>query len=166
MYILCIRAAGLDLYFYLVQDLWLYSIFIFLQTLLLFFALYDIILYLSQVGFFNLVKRARDQMNHLWVAEASENSSYSVYSSLSTTSHLYKTGECAQKWAKISCSVRSEFHNLMMVLSSLSLSLSLYIYIHYINTYIYISDCFFLDFGCMQTIQKLRERVLCIIQGH
>ncbi|KAH7667550.1 Breast cancer type 2 susceptibility protein [Dioscorea alata] len=72
------------------------------------------------VGFFNLVKRARDQMNHLWVAEASENSSYSVYSSLSTTSHLYKTGDCAQKWTKISCS----------------------------------------------TIQKLRERVLCIIQGH
>ncbi|KAM0948097.1 putative breast cancer type 2 susceptibility protein [Dioscorea sansibarensis] len=72
------------------------------------------------VGFFNLVKRARDQMNHLWVAETSENSSYSVYNSLSTTSHLNKTGECAQKWAKASCS----------------------------------------------TIQKLRERVFHIIQGH
>ncbi|KAJ0978350.1 hypothetical protein J5N97_013824 [Dioscorea zingiberensis] len=72
------------------------------------------------VSFSNLVKRARDQMNHLWVAETSENSAYCVYNSPSTASHFNKTAECAQKWAKISCS----------------------------------------------TIQKLRDRVLCIIQGH
>ena len=87
-----------------------FSIFIFSQALLLFIARHDVLFYLLQVGFFNLVKRARDQMNHLWVAETSENSSYSVYSSLSTTSHLNKTGECAQKWAKISCSVRLSFN--------------------------------------------------------
>ncbi|CAL9090489.1 unnamed protein product, partial [Musa textilis] len=30
------------------------------------------------VGFYNPVKRARDQTNHLWVAEATENSTHSV----------------------------------------------------------------------------------------
>ncbi|URE38594.1 Leucine rich repeat N-terminal domain [Musa troglodytarum] len=40
------------------------------------------------VGFYNLVKRARDQTNHLWVAEATENSTYSVSYNLPGNCHL------------------------------------------------------------------------------
>ncbi|KAL9336987.1 hypothetical protein Peur_071475 [Populus x canadensis] len=32
----------------------------------------------SEVVFFNLIKRAKDQLNHPWIAEATENSTYSL----------------------------------------------------------------------------------------
>jgi hypothetical protein len=31
-----------------------------------------------QVVFFDLIKRAKDQLNHPWIAEATENSTYSL----------------------------------------------------------------------------------------
>ncbi|XP_008776286.1 protein BREAST CANCER SUSCEPTIBILITY 2 homolog B-like [Phoenix dactylifera] len=74
----------------------------------------------STVGFFNLAKRARDQMNHLWVAEATENSTYCVSYKLPSSLHLKEAADSAQRWAKVS----------------------------------------------YWAVQKLRERVLCIIGGH
>ncbi|KAF6146912.1 hypothetical protein GIB67_036631 [Kingdonia uniflora] len=56
----------------------------------------------STVGFSNLVKRARDQINRIWVAEATDNSSYSLYYELPCSSHLKEPVVSAQKWAKIS----------------------------------------------------------------
>ncbi|KAK1272350.1 hypothetical protein QJS04_geneDACA005966 [Acorus gramineus] len=52
------------------------------------------------VGFSNLVKRARDQMNHLWVAEATENSTHTTCHNLSVNSHLKEAADIARKWAK------------------------------------------------------------------
>ncbi|KAK9127333.1 hypothetical protein Syun_016130 [Stephania yunnanensis] len=55
----------------------------------------------STVGFCNLIKRARDQVNHLWVAEATDNSTYSLLNDL-PTSHLNEAAGAANRWAKIS----------------------------------------------------------------
>ncbi|XP_064963631.1 protein BREAST CANCER SUSCEPTIBILITY 2 homolog B-like [Musa acuminata AAA Group] len=54
------------------------------------------------VGFYNLVKRARDQTNHLWVAEATENSTYSVSYNLPGNCHLKVAATSAHRWAKLS----------------------------------------------------------------
>ncbi|KAK9126751.1 hypothetical protein Scep_015597 [Stephania cephalantha] len=56
----------------------------------------------STVGFCNLIKRARDQVNHLWVAEATDNSTYSLLNDLPTSSHLNEAAGAANRWAKIS----------------------------------------------------------------
>ncbi|XP_043697660.1 protein BREAST CANCER SUSCEPTIBILITY 2 homolog B-like isoform X2 [Telopea speciosissima] len=56
----------------------------------------------STVGFCNLVKRSRDKMNHLWVAEATENSTYLTSYDFPGCSHLKEAASCARKWAKIS----------------------------------------------------------------
>lgn len=72
----------------------------------------------TTVAIHNIVKRARDQTNRLWVAEATENSTYSVCCNLPKDSHL-KPATTKQR-TKMSCS----------------------------------------------TIQKLRDRVLCIVGGH
>ncbi|KAG6531324.1 hypothetical protein ZIOFF_005129 [Zingiber officinale] len=60
------------------------------------------------VGFFNLVKRARDQSNHLWVAEATENSTFSACYNLPSNCHLKADATFAQKWAKLSSSIIQE----------------------------------------------------------
>ncbi|XP_074568879.1 protein BREAST CANCER SUSCEPTIBILITY 2 homolog B-like [Curcuma longa] len=60
------------------------------------------------VGFFNLVKRARDQSNHLWVAEATENSTYSACYNLPSNCHLKTDATFAQRWAKLSSSIIQE----------------------------------------------------------
>ncbi|XP_057983241.1 protein BREAST CANCER SUSCEPTIBILITY 2 homolog B-like [Malania oleifera] len=56
----------------------------------------------SVVGFCNLIKRAKDQTNHLWVAEATENSTYFLSYDLSPCLHLKNAAASAQRWAKIS----------------------------------------------------------------
>ncbi|OVA07838.1 BRCA2 repeat [Macleaya cordata] len=56
----------------------------------------------STVGFCNLVKRARDQVNNLWVAEATDNSTYSFCYDLPACSHLKEAAASAYRWAKIS----------------------------------------------------------------
>ncbi|KAK9143186.1 hypothetical protein Syun_012586 [Stephania yunnanensis] len=56
----------------------------------------------STVGFCNLIKRARDQLNHLWVAEATYNSTYSLLNDLPTSSHHNEAAVAANGWAKIS----------------------------------------------------------------
>ncbi|XP_026440082.1 protein BREAST CANCER SUSCEPTIBILITY 2 homolog B-like [Papaver somniferum] len=58
----------------------------------------------STVGFCNLVKRAKDQMNNLWVAEATDNSAYSLFNDLPASSHLKIAATSAYRWAKISSS--------------------------------------------------------------
>lgn len=56
----------------------------------------------SVVGFFNLIKRAKDQVNNLWVAEATENSTYSLTFDHTKSNHLKKAADSAKKWANIS----------------------------------------------------------------
>ncbi|XP_038698141.1 protein BREAST CANCER SUSCEPTIBILITY 2 homolog B-like isoform X1 [Tripterygium wilfordii] len=56
----------------------------------------------TTVGFYNLIKRAKDQRNNLWVAEATENSTYSFNFETPIHSHLKIAAASAQKWAKIS----------------------------------------------------------------
>ncbi|XP_072958786.1 protein BREAST CANCER SUSCEPTIBILITY 2 homolog B-like isoform X2 [Typha angustifolia] len=54
------------------------------------------------VGFCNLVKRARDQINHIWVAEATEISTYCASYNLPGNSHLKEAADSNEKWAKVS----------------------------------------------------------------
>ncbi|XP_059668072.1 protein BREAST CANCER SUSCEPTIBILITY 2 homolog B-like [Cornus florida] len=56
----------------------------------------------SMVGFFNLIKRAKDQMNHLWVAEATENSTYFLSYDHAQCSHLKAAAVSTERWAKAS----------------------------------------------------------------
>ncbi|KAL5720910.1 hypothetical protein ACHQM5_013536 [Ranunculus cassubicifolius] len=56
----------------------------------------------STVGFFNLVKQARDPVNDLWVAEATDNSTYSFSYDIPSYSHLKQAAGSVQKWAKTS----------------------------------------------------------------
>ncbi|XP_016487860.2 protein BREAST CANCER SUSCEPTIBILITY 2 homolog B [Nicotiana tabacum] len=56
----------------------------------------------SVVSFCNLIKRARDNVNNLWVAEATENSTYYLNFDHSHCSHLKEASASAERWAKIS----------------------------------------------------------------
>ncbi|PSS34720.1 Protein BREAST CANCER SUSCEPTIBILITY 2 B like [Actinidia chinensis var. chinensis] len=56
----------------------------------------------SAVDFCNLIKRAKDQVNHLWVAEATENSTYFLSYDNMYCCHLKEAAASAEKWAKIS----------------------------------------------------------------
>ncbi|PIA59575.1 hypothetical protein AQUCO_00400456v1 [Aquilegia coerulea] len=56
----------------------------------------------STIGFINLVKRAHDPMNHLWVAEATDNSTYSFRYDIPGYYHLKEVAGSACKWAKMS----------------------------------------------------------------
>ncbi|KAG0478695.1 hypothetical protein HPP92_013414 [Vanilla planifolia] len=58
----------------------------------------------TTVGWCNLIKRAKDCSNHLWVAEATENSTYSVGNSISCGSHLKEAADSALRWARESSS--------------------------------------------------------------
>uniref|UniRef100_A0A0E0JEH1 Tower domain-containing protein n=1 Tax=Oryza punctata TaxID=4537 RepID=A0A0E0JEH1_ORYPU len=51
------------------------------------------------VGFSNLVKRQKDQMRHVWVAEATESSTYSLSHEIPKKSHLKEAATFAEKWA-------------------------------------------------------------------
>lgn len=73
----------------------------------------------SIVGFCNLVKRTKDHANHMWVAEATENSTYYLNCDHPYCSHLKHAFALVQKWQQS---------------SSL-------------------------------TVEKLREKVLCIVAG-
>ncbi|GAB2212121.1 hypothetical protein Droror1_Dr00025468 [Drosera rotundifolia] len=54
----------------------------------------------STVGFLNLVMREKDQVNDLWVAEASENSTYHLSFEHQATSHLKHSSLSVQRWVK------------------------------------------------------------------
>ncbi|KAJ0089320.1 hypothetical protein Patl1_31429 [Pistacia atlantica] len=54
----------------------------------------------STVGFCNLIKRPKDRTNHLWVAEATENSTYFLNFDLPRCSHLKTAAASIQRWAK------------------------------------------------------------------
>ncbi|GAV76884.1 BRCA2 domain-containing protein/BRCA-2_OB1 domain-containing protein/BRCA-2_helical domain-containing protein [Cephalotus follicularis] len=62
----------------------------------------------STVGFCNLIKRAKDQMNQMWVAEATENSTYFLSFDTQHCSHLKSAAQSAQSWARISSSIIGE----------------------------------------------------------
>ncbi|CAA2969893.1 BREAST CANCER SUSCEPTIBILITY 2 homolog B-like isoform X1 [Olea europaea subsp. europaea] len=56
----------------------------------------------SVVVFRNLIKRPKDQVNNLWVAEATENSEYSISYDLAGHNYLKDTATSILKWAKTS----------------------------------------------------------------
>lgn len=56
----------------------------------------------STVAFCDLLKKAKDQLNDLWVAEATENSTYSLSFDHRQYSHLKDAAASAQKWANVS----------------------------------------------------------------
>ncbi|ESQ47359.1 hypothetical protein EUTSA_v10027627mg [Eutrema salsugineum] len=58
----------------------------------------------SVVGFCNLLKRAKDTKNDMWVGEATENSDYSVNAEDAYSSHLKTSCASIEKWAKLSAS--------------------------------------------------------------
>ncbi|KAG8046006.1 hypothetical protein GUJ93_ZPchr0008g12594 [Zizania palustris] len=51
------------------------------------------------VGFSNLIKRQKDQMRHVWVAEATESSTYTLSHEIPKKSHLKEAATSAEKWA-------------------------------------------------------------------
>ncbi|VVB12825.1 unnamed protein product [Arabis nemorensis] len=65
----------------------------------------------SVVGFCNLIKRAKDARNDMWVGEATENSVYYINAEASYSSHLKSSTAYIQKWAKLSSS-NSVIHKL------------------------------------------------------
>ncbi|CAH8354605.1 unnamed protein product [Eruca vesicaria subsp. sativa] len=64
-----------------------------------------------QVGFCNLIKRAKDAKNDMWVGEATENSMYSINAEAAYSSHLKISTSHIQTWAKLS-SCNSVIHKL------------------------------------------------------
>ncbi|XP_037404376.1 protein BREAST CANCER SUSCEPTIBILITY 2 homolog B-like isoform X6 [Triticum dicoccoides] len=56
----------------------------------------------NTVGFSNLVKRQKDQTRHIWVAEATQNSTFTLSHEISKKSHLKEAATCAEKWASSS----------------------------------------------------------------
>ncbi|XP_010451954.1 PREDICTED: protein BREAST CANCER SUSCEPTIBILITY 2 homolog B isoform X1 [Camelina sativa] len=65
----------------------------------------------SVVGFCNLIKRAKDARNEMWVGEATENSVYFINAEAAYSSHLRTSSAHIQKWAKLSSS-NSVIHEL------------------------------------------------------
>ncbi|KAM3197159.1 hypothetical protein ACQJBY_072686 [Aegilops geniculata] len=56
----------------------------------------------NTVGFSNLVKRQKDQTRRIWVAEATQSSTYTLSHEISKKSHLKEAATCAEKWASSS----------------------------------------------------------------
>ncbi|KAJ0235023.1 Protein BREAST CANCER SUSCEPTIBILITY 2 B [Hirschfeldia incana] len=67
----------------------------------------------SVVGFCNLIKRAKDAKNDMWVGEATENSVYSINAEAAYSSHLKTSCSHIQTWAKLS-SFNSVIHKLRL----------------------------------------------------
>ncbi|GFP92770.1 protein breast cancer susceptibility 2 homolog b [Phtheirospermum japonicum] len=59
----------------------------------------------SVVGFVNLTKRPRDQVNGIWVAEATENSDYFLSYDTAGRNHLKNVAASVSKWANASKSI-------------------------------------------------------------
>ncbi|XP_028804749.1 protein BREAST CANCER SUSCEPTIBILITY 2 homolog A isoform X2 [Neltuma alba] len=57
----------------------------------------------STVGFCNLTKKEKDHINHIWVAEASENSTYHLTFDSPRCSHLRHSASSIKRWANNSC---------------------------------------------------------------
>ncbi|OEL14131.1 Protein BREAST CANCER SUSCEPTIBILITY 2-like protein B [Dichanthelium oligosanthes] len=55
--------------------------------------------FVGQVGFSNLVKRQKDQMRQIWVAEATESSTYTLFHEIPRKSHLKEAAVSAERWA-------------------------------------------------------------------
>ncbi|XP_042510646.1 protein BREAST CANCER SUSCEPTIBILITY 2 homolog B-like isoform X2 [Macadamia integrifolia] len=70
----------------------------------------------STVGFCNLVKRSRDKMNNLWVAEATENSTYLSSYDFPGCSYLKEAATCTRKWAKISYMTMQKLRERVLVI--------------------------------------------------
>ncbi|KAI9152762.1 hypothetical protein LWI28_000709 [Acer negundo] len=71
----------------------------------------------STVGFCNLIKRAKDQINHLWLAEATENSTYFLSFDVPQCSHLKSAAASAQRWAKISTVIIDKLKEKVLVIT-------------------------------------------------
>lgn len=101
-----------------------------------------------QVGFCNLIKKAKDHTNHIWVADANENSAYYLNFDSQHCSHLRNAASSVRRWASN---------------SSLVCIMKLY----HIKTcaatkqFLILTFCFIFSF--LQIIEKLKEKVLCIV---
>ncbi|XP_066375141.1 protein BREAST CANCER SUSCEPTIBILITY 2 homolog A-like isoform X3 [Miscanthus floridulus] len=62
-------------------------------------ALFSYTLSGNTVGFSNLVKRQKDETRQIWVAEATENSSYTLSNEIPRKSHLKEAAAAAERWA-------------------------------------------------------------------
>jgi len=52
-----------------------------------------------QVGLCNLIKKEKDHTNHIWVADANENSAYYLNFDSSNCSHLRNAASSIRRWA-------------------------------------------------------------------
>lgn len=106
-----------------------------------------IIFYISslQVGFCNVTKREKDQMNSLWVAEATETSAHFLSFDTPHCSHIKGAAVSTERWGRISSLVWILKLCLQLIVLPVLLSIDLFLLF------------------CMQTINRLKERVLCII---
>ncbi|KAK7393765.1 hypothetical protein VNO78_22329 [Psophocarpus tetragonolobus] len=59
----------------------------------------------STVGFCNLIKREKDHKNHIWVADANENSAYYLNFDFRNCSHLRNAASSVRGWANNSSSI-------------------------------------------------------------
>ncbi|XP_039810956.1 protein BREAST CANCER SUSCEPTIBILITY 2 homolog A-like isoform X6 [Panicum virgatum] len=57
----------------------------------------------NTVGFSNLVKRQKNQLRHIWVADATESSTYTLSHEIPRKSHLKEAAASAERWASRSC---------------------------------------------------------------
>lgn len=64
----------------------------------------------EQVGFCDLVKKAKDQKNELWVAEATENSSYFLSFDFPRCSHLKSAAASVQRISSLVCITKKTRH--------------------------------------------------------
>ncbi|KAJ1253649.1 hypothetical protein BS78_K216500 [Paspalum vaginatum] len=62
-------------------------------------ALFSYTLSGNTVGFSNLVKQKKDQMRQIWVAEATESSTYTLSREIPRNSHLKEAATSAERWA-------------------------------------------------------------------
>ncbi|KAG7017205.1 Protein BREAST CANCER SUSCEPTIBILITY 2-like B, partial [Cucurbita argyrosperma subsp. argyrosperma] len=68
----------------------------------------------STVGFCNLIKRSKDQINNLWVAEATENSSYFLNFDSVDCSHMKNAAVSAKRWAENSTSIIENLREMIL----------------------------------------------------
>lgn len=99
-----------------------------------------------QVGFCNLIKRAKDQVNHIWIADATENSTYFLSFDASPCYHLKDAAAHAENWGKTSglvCIAKFQFDEMVFDIS--------FYFLHPLRLVL------------LQIIEKLREKVLSIV---
>lgn len=100
-----------------------------------------------QVGFCNLIKKDKDHTNHVWVADANENSTYYLKFDSPKCCHLRNAANSVRRWATDSTLVCTSWN------STASKPV-----LHGSISY---NDTLFLFF--LQIVEKLKEKVVGIV---